>query len=165
LNLRDLDRFRQIGRYAQLVGALLVVAPTLSAIMRTVTGPTGPNTLLDPLVAFNPTGFAYRHPLWVAAGSAPLGIATLVIGTRFLSRQPSARLAMNRLCWLGVWLCLAQAALFGLSIPFMLGFPIIVGFAVVAVLMCGFFALILYRVIGDLTNPEILAEFGGQHAS
>src|SRR5262245_53128801 len=142
-NLRELDHFHQIGRYAQLVGALLTVGPTLSAIMRSVTDTIGPNPLLDPLPVFSPTGFAFRHPVWVAVASAPLGIAAVVVGTQFLSKRPSAWLAMKRLCLVGACLCLLQAALFVLSASLIHGYPMIVGFAIVSALGCSFFAFIL----------------------
>ena len=158
INIRTLDRFHQIGRYAQLAGALMIVGPSFAAVTNVLVPSSVPNPFLDKLPEFNPSAIAYRHPLWSAAAIIPIGIVAIVVGTQFLSKRPWAARAMNRLCWFGLALLLIEGALFGVS-ALSVQTPVLIVFSVAAILLCGFFAHILFRTTRDLKRPDVLGQF------
>lgn len=158
VNLRSLDRFRQIGRGCQLLGAVLILGPTLAAISSAIT--PVPPSFLDPLPDYNPSVFALHHPSLVALVSAVIGLLLVAIGTGFLAARPWALVAMRRACWTAACISTAGGVLWALSIHGVSNLKaqvLGVGSSIVAIA----FALLFWRVDRELDKPEYAVRFHG----
>ena len=158
LNIRQLDPFRKIGRYAQLFGFVMIVSPVASAAMRSI-GP-GPRrfSMLDGLPHYNPTVVAEQHPVWLAIISAPVGVVVALVGSCFLATLPWARLAMHRLCLMGAAALLLAVPLYLVPLFGSLA-PFPRAAMVVGAVLCFLFAGTLYMTARVVESPEIRAKF------
>ena len=147
------DPLTRVGSTARLIGVIMVVAPVASALLRGFLMPPEPNPLLDPLPRYNPTSIAYRHPAWVAAVSAPIGVCLVAVSSQFLRRRFSALEAIRRYCWVGVGVLVLLGVLSAISLRSMTGQELFF-FTIVGVLMYFGFAIILAKLARQLSTSE-----------
>jgi hypothetical protein len=159
INLRSLDRPKQLGRLAQVLGFAGVVGPIASVVTRATIPVASPGPMIDSLPQFSPLVVAFQHQLLILPFNVLLGICLMYIGTSFLANRPWALVAMRKACWFGVGLSLVAAALFVLSIVGPVH-PVARFFSLACVGVCIAWAVILGRVARELDGPAFEERVG-----
>ena len=154
-NLNRLDRLQRIGRVCQLWGGVTIIGPMWLLFIGPIL-PASP-TPLDSLPSYNLSLLAYRHPVWFAAISAPIGALMVWTGTAFLSRRPWALIALRRLCYAGAAFFVSSGVLWLASV--LAGPPLMVAFGAACAVVGGVFAFFFIRLARQLSKPVLLSKF------
>jgi len=155
---RSSDPVRRIGGWTQLFGAVFILGPVASYLIRVFQGLPPLPTEFSALPPYNPSVLGARFPLLSALVSGLVGSLLIVTGTGFRQGRRWALRWLTTICQVGMVMVVVLGVLWIVSALPVSVWPVRaigVGAIVVTPLGCYW----LWRLLQDLHRLEVTARF------